>query len=70
MKKRLRKEVKILLIVLVFMLCGFFFFRILNTEKSAEANHGNNSGSSNAEIIENEGDIEIVIPEEMDDGGF
>lgn len=66
--RRLRKEVWLVLAAVVVIIVCLFINMNKDANHSADNNSTDNTGGGT--VIENEGDIEIVIPEEMDSDGF
>jgi len=63
MKKELFKKVMISMITVLMLLC------ILSGCRNTR-NQQNSSGKNEVQILEDEGEIEIEIPEDQESGGF
>lgn len=63
-KRKLRKPVWIVLFVLI-LICAFAGSKLLFGNDK-----GNAASGGDASIIENKGDLEIIIPEDMESDGF
>lgn len=68
-KRKMRKSAVITLIALAAVLCVALIFVIVN-KKNNSANHGGNESVQEPQIIEVEGDIEIIIPDDQESTGF
>ena len=64
-KKKLRKEIWFVIAGAI-LICVFFIWKTF----SANDDSKNQSSESDVSLIENEGDVEIIIPDDMEQGGF
>jgi flagellar basal body-associated protein FliL len=79
-KLKMKSSVKIGIIAFAAVLCVALIFFITNRSQSesvngdqnnpAQAQTEENNSSSQAQAVQNEGDIEIIIPEDQESGGF
>lgn len=70
MKKnmRLKKSTKLSILALAVVVCIAIVWAVVGSmnNNSSESNHKDGE----AQVIENEGDVEIIIPDDQESGGF
>ena len=66
-KKRLRPAVKALLFVIIITIACIGIWRITSANKE---NANKKDEESQVEILQDNGDLEIIIPEDQESGGF